>query len=392
MPEPRARSHGPCPRRRALVALALLAAATGAARADEAPCAPWPAWEAFRAQFVSADGRVVEHANERRRTVSEGQAYALLFALVAGDRASFDTLLTWTQNNLAAGDLSRHLPGWHWGARGDGSYGPLDTNSATDADLWIAYALAQAGRLWNEPRHLALSHAVGAQVLRRSVVDVPHFGLALLPAPQGFGDTGRGWRLNPSYLPLQALRGLATAHADQRSAWSELAGNTVALLRAAGPRGIAPDWVHLDAQGRIDFDPTGTAIGGYDAVRVYLWLGLLDSADPEHAVLLRLFQPMARTIERLGRPPEQIDARSGRVLVAESPGAFSAAVAPWLQAAAPRAAPRQWQRATRLAPQDDEYYGHVLQLFAQGWREGRLRFDADGQLLRAAHACTGGAP
>ena len=78
MPEPRARPHGTRLRRRALVALALLAAATGAARAADAPCAPWPAWEAFRAQFVSADGRVVEHANERRRTVSEGQAYALL--------------------------------------------------------------------------------------------------------------------------------------------------------------------------------------------------------------------------------------------------------------------------------------------------------------------------
>ena len=162
---------------------------------------------------------------------------------------------------------------------------------------------------------------------------------------------------------------------------------------AAGgrPRGIVPDWVRLDAQGRIDFDPAGTALGAYDAIRAYLWLGLLDPADPERDSLLRHFQPMARAIERLGRPPERIDARSGRALASESPGAFSAAVAPWLETAAPRAAPRQWQRAVRLAPQDDEYYGRALQLFAQGWREGRLRFDADGELLRRA-ACAGGAP
>ncbi len=374
---------------RALLALALLGTA-GGEQAGAARCAPWPAWESFRAQFISGDGRVVEHASERRQTVSEAQAYALLFALAADDRASFGTLLTWTENNLAAGDLSRHLPGWRWGARDDGSYGPLDANSATDADLWIAYALAQAGPWWNEPRYTALSRDIAAQVLRRSTLDVPGFGLALLPAPQGFGDATRGWRINPSYLPLQVLRGLAAAHPGQRSLWSELAANTVRLLRAAAPLGIAPDWVHLDAQGRVDFDATGNAIGGYDAIRVYLWLGLLDRADPAQADLLRLFQPMARTIERIGRPPEQIDARSGRVLAAESPGAFSAAVAPWLEQAAPRAARRQWQRAVRLAPQDEEYYARTLQLFALGWQDGRLRFGPEGELRPTAAACAGG--
>ncbi|MCC7461370.1 MAG: cellulase [Gammaproteobacteria bacterium] len=390
MPDTCARPAGLRLRRAVLATLALLVAGAGGAHATGAVCARWPAWESFRAQFVSDDGRVVEHASERRRTVSEAQAYALLFAVVADDRASFDTLLTWTQNNLAAGDLSRHLPGWHWGARDDGSYGPLDTNSATDADLWFAYALAQASRAWNEPRYAALSRSIGAQVLRRSVIDLPGYGLALLPAPQGFGSSEHGWRLNPSYLPLQVLRGLASAHAPQRDAWQELAAHTAALLRAAAPRGIAPDWAHLNAQGRIDFDPAGTAIGGYDAIRVYLWLGLLHPAEPERAALLQHFQPMARTILRLGRPPERIDARTARVLSSESPGAFSAAVAPWLQVAAPRAAARQWQRAERLAPQDDEYYGRALQLFAQGWREGRLRFDADGALLRVAGSCNGG--
>ncbi|MFO1402193.1 MAG: cellulose synthase complex periplasmic endoglucanase BcsZ [Steroidobacteraceae bacterium] len=391
MPGTRARASGLSAPRGALLALALLACTAGV-RAAGTACGPWPEWRDFRAQFVSADGRVVEHASERRQTVSEAQAYALLFAVVADDRAGFGKLLEWTQNNLAAGDLARHLPGWQWGARDDGSYGPLDANSATDADLWIAYALAQAGRAWQEPRYTALSHDVGAQVLRRSTVDVPGFGLALLPAPQGFGDADQGWRMNPSYVPLQVLRGLAAAHPDQRGVWRELADNAPRLLRAAAPRGIAPDWVRLDARGQVDFDPSGTAIGGYDAIRVYLWLGLLDRADPQRATLLQLFEPMARTIERNGRPPERIDARSGRVLAAESPGAFSAAVAPWLEQAAPRAAERQWRRAVRLAPLDDEYYGRALQLFAQGWRSGRLRFDADGGLLRQPVDCPGDAP
>jgi endoglucanase len=366
----------------------LFAGASATACADAAPCTHWPAWESFRAQFISADGRVVDHASARRQTVSEAQAYALLFALAADDRASFDALLTWTRNNLAAGDLSRRLPAWQWGARDDGSYGPIDGNSATDADLWIAYALAQAGRLWKQPEYTALSHDVGAMVLRRSGADVPRLGLALLPAPMGFGDAAAGWRLNPSYLPLQVLRALAAAHPDQRPVWRELADSTVAILRAGAPQGIAPDWLRVDPQGAVGFDGTGPARGGYDAIRVYLWLGMLDASEPERGALLRQFQPMARIIERDGRPPEFIDARRGRVLAAESPGAFSAAVAPWLEQVAPQAARRQWQRALRLAPLDDEYYGRALLLFAQGWREGRLRFGPDGELLRREAACT----
>ena len=97
------------------------------------------------------------HADQR--TVSEGQAYAMMFALVANDRGTFDRVLAWTTNNLARGDLSQHLPAWLWGKHKDESkgYGVLDPNAATDADVWMAYALLEASRLWSEPRYLALA-------------------------------------------------------------------------------------------------------------------------------------------------------------------------------------------------------------------------------------------
>jgi len=373
--------------RRKLAPAALALVATGASAHVPDPCARWPAWESFRADFVSADGRVVDHASPRRQTVSEGQAYALLFALAADDRATFDTLLTWTTNNLAQGDLSRHLPAWQWGRRDDGSYGPLDTNPATDADLWIAYALAEAGRLWEAAEYVTLSHAVGALVLQQSVAELPGLGPVLLPAPRGFGDATGTWRLNPGYLPVQVLRGLAAAHPDQRERWRELLGSSITVLHRAAVHGIAPDWVRVDAQGAFTFGDDAPAEGSYDAIRVYLWLGLLHAADPERAALLRRFQPMARIIRRAGHPPARIDVISGRVLEAHAPGAFSAAVAPWLEQAEPVAARGQWQRATRLAPERDEYYGRALLLLAQGWREGRLRFGSNGELLRREGAC-----
>lgn len=373
--------------RRALLPLALSSLATAAAASVPGACKRWPAWESFRDTFVSSDGRVVDHASSRRQTVSEAQGYALLFALAAGDRADFDRLLSWTVNNLADGDLSRHLPAWRWGERDDGSWGPLDANPATDADLWIAYVLAEAGRLWGDPAYLRLSHDLGDLILGQSVAEIPGLGPTLLPAPQGFAGAGGSWRLNPAYLPLQVLRRLAAVHVDQRARWQALLRSAVAVLHGAAPRGIAPDWVRVDGAGNFSFDADAPAVGGFDAVRVYLWLGLLHPDDPERAALLRRYQPMARLVRRDGQPPERIDVRSAEVLDADAPGAFSAAVAPWLEQVEPLAARRQWQRAARLPPERDAYYGRALVLLALGWREGRLRFGPDGELLRREDAC-----
>ena len=84
----------------------------------------------------------------------------MFFALVANDRARFDKLLGWTQDNLAGGDLTQRLPAWSWGKSPDGSWKILDPNPASDADLWMAYALLEAGRLWHEPRYEKLGTAM----------------------------------------------------------------------------------------------------------------------------------------------------------------------------------------------------------------------------------------
>jgi len=76
---------------------------------------PWPAWERYKQAIVSADGRVIDGSTEQRISTSEGQSYGLFFALVANDRKSFDRLLAWTRDNLAAGDLNRNLPGLEMG-------------------------------------------------------------------------------------------------------------------------------------------------------------------------------------------------------------------------------------------------------------------------------------
>ncbi len=70
----------------------------------------WPAWEQFKKDYISEGGRVIDPSDTRKITTSEGQSYALFFALAANDRKAFDLLLTWTRDNLASGNLNDRLP------------------------------------------------------------------------------------------------------------------------------------------------------------------------------------------------------------------------------------------------------------------------------------------
>src|SRR5207253_9506464 len=105
----------------------------------------------------------------------------------------------WTENNLAQGDLTAHLPAWIWGKRDDGSWGVIDTNPAADADLWIAYTLLEAGRLWQERRYTALGSVIAARIVRDETATLPGLGRTVLPGPVGFRLRADAWRLNPSY-------------------------------------------------------------------------------------------------------------------------------------------------------------------------------------------------
>ena len=97
----------------------------------DASCRSFPLWEAFQKKYIQQDGRVIDYQVKPGITTSEGQAYALFFALVANDQPQFENLLQWTQLHLAQGNLANHLPAWHWGKKADGSWGVIDSNSAS---------------------------------------------------------------------------------------------------------------------------------------------------------------------------------------------------------------------------------------------------------------------
>ncbi|HDR8982094.1 cellulose synthase complex periplasmic endoglucanase BcsZ [Burkholderia vietnamiensis] len=358
-------------------------AAAGSAGAAGAQCggAAWPRWDAFKRDFVSADGRVIDVGSDDSRTVSEGQAYGLFFALVANDRRTFDTILAWTENNLAQGDLSARLPAWLWGRAPDGAWRVLDANAASDADLWIAYTLVEAGRLWHERSYTARGALLAKRVLDTETASVPGLGLTLLPGPTGFKLANGQWRVNPSYSPPQVIRGLAARLPDERR-WAALMTSTGRVLLDTAPKGFAPDWALYRAGAGFGPDPQTHAESAYNAIRVYLWAGMLDRSDPLAAPLLARFAPFADHIAAHGAPPERVDTTTGVAAPNDGNGGFSAAAVPFLAARGQQAlADAQAARVDALARQSPPgYYTSVLTLFGLGWRDGRYRFGADGTL------------
>lgn len=199
---------------------------------------PWPLWDSYSSKFLDAQGRVIDHSAVDR-TTSEGEAYAMFFALVANDRNRFDKLLVWTESNLASGDLTQHLPAWSWGKASDGSWHVLDSNSASDADLWMAYTLCEAGRLWHVDRYSKLGATLASRVAHEEIVTTASTGSFMIPGGQGFHPAPTNWYVNPSYLPPSLL--IYFSHRDPMGPWGQVLASMPDVVRTSG--GFAMDWM-----------------------------------------------------------------------------------------------------------------------------------------------------
>ncbi|CAG0910129.1 unnamed protein product, partial [Cyprideis torosa] len=335
-------------------------------------------WKDYQQHFVQNDGRIID-LNDTGKSTSEGQAYALFHALVANDRTTFASVLRWLQDNLAKGDLANNLPAWKWGKTDADQWAVLEQNNAADADLWIAYTLLEAGRLWQIPDYQTLGLAFLHHIQALEVEEAKGLGPVVLSAVHGFKLSDCQWRLNPSYFPIQLFRGLASH--DPKGPWNELATTSAAILIGSSPKGVAPDWIVYDpTQGFIPDKDTGD-IGSYDAIRVYLWLGMLSDQDPLKAPLVKHMQYQC---DSSCWPPTETRTLSG-VRYGEGSAGFKAAVLPWLTASSQDQCLQTTLAAlqTSKAPTPPNYYDENLTLFALGWHEQAFRFDRDGRLQPA---------
>lgn len=372
----------------------LLSMLTNACGQIDAEPAGWSDWDNYADTFIQEDGRVVD-ITFGGKTTSEGQSYALFFALVANQRSQFDTILTWTSNNLADGQLGDKLPAWLWAKRADGGWGVKDKNTASDADLWIAYTLLEAARLWDEPSYAATGQKLLTKIKHDEIINAGEAGPVLLPAPYGFvinrsQPDKRSFRINPSYLPGFMFQCLAANDPD--GPWQQVWDNYIRMAPEIFKAGIAPDIFAIDSRGQVIPDTHRKPLGSYDAIRVYLWAGMSGKNSRE---IIDLTSTYTNLRDELGRPPEKVDPRTGVITKADfSPTGFSGAMLPLLAAVNDKPALEQELSRVESAllqaklGKSTNYYDRVLILFGKGWLDGKYKFDEQGCLQPQWHDAT----
>jgi endoglucanase len=105
----------------------------------------------------------------------------MLLAERFGDKHTFEKAWLWTQQNLLV--HPGRLAAWRW----DPTSTPhvTDTNNATDGDLFMAWALSEAGGKWNESNYTLAAQEFADAVARADVAPSP-FGPILKPGAIGF--------------------------------------------------------------------------------------------------------------------------------------------------------------------------------------------------------------
>lgn len=271
----------------------------------------------------------------------------------------------------------------------------LDPNSASDADVWIAYSLVEAGRFWNIPKYSSTGRSLLALIARNEVVNLPGFGGMLLPGSSGFQHE-RSWVLNPGYVPAFLFERLAVV--DPAGPWREIAQNVPRLVEQSAQHGFAMDWVEyfpgdgfypVSEQTLAKLEDNATGAGaGYDAIRVYLWAGMQDENTPVRARLVNAVSAMSGYLGTHDAPPQSVDDR-GIPETQPSPVGFSAAVLPYLRAFPDRSRVSAQQMIRMSLMKDDAtgLYGKEmtcedqnLALFATGYVDGLYRFGPAGEL------------
>ncbi len=222
-------------------------------------------WQEYKSIFIQKDGRVIDY-NNNDVTHTEGIGYALYFAQHFNDKKTFSLIYTWYKNNIKKNTLN--LPGWKWGKAKDGNWKMLDLNSASDANLWIAYSLL----LMNEKEKNSIYKSEADSLLKNiklhqiKTIDSKAY---LLPGEKGFLDK-KTLTLNPSYMLFEIFEYLSKH--DNNSIWQELIESSKQILLKGrfSKLQLNPDWMILDIQNNKFSLDKKKPYFSYDAIRIPL--------------------------------------------------------------------------------------------------------------------------
>lgn len=274
-------------------------------------------WVIYRQQFIQEDGRVIDYQASDRST-SEGQAYAMLRAVLINDQTTFDLTLNWAEENLhrldANGEPTDQLWVWLWGKDQKGNWGAIDKNFASDADIDAITALILASRRWNRPDYLDLALIKLRDLWEKSTIIGIDSKRYLLPGPKEAFVSGKSTLyLNPSYLAPYAFR--IFAQVDSERDWLSLVESSYQVLEKSSQVsavGLPSDWIALDTKtGKFAPIPKTSkleSVYSFDAYRVW-WRVAWDAEWFKAPEAKRYLQSATKHLQKLSANSSKLPAR-----------------------------------------------------------------------------------
>ena len=230
-------------------------------------------WGRYKQDILEPGTLRALDAHQDNATTSEGQSYTMMRAAWMDDRTTFDAAWKWTKDNMQRDDK---LMSWSFGKIPDGSYG-IQTdrggqNTATDADVDIAYALIMASNRWKDDTYLYDAKDIIQSVWEKEVVMINDKPVLVANDIERLNPSSVV--VNPSYFAPYAYRVFAAV--DPENDWSALVDNSYTLLFASADAtldkkasvGLTPNWVRVDrTTGAVTPDVRLDTNYGYDAFR-----------------------------------------------------------------------------------------------------------------------------
>ena len=224
------------------------------------------AWEAYKPLYIAKEGYVLDRTRGDGEAISEGQGYALLRAAWMCDEATFDRVFAWVEANLRRPD---GLYGWRWSAR---TGRLIDSNTATDGDQEIAFALILAAHAFARPELEARARELLFAIRTHEAIEVPG----------GWFPVAGEWAVDERIVNLSYFLPYAYpdfARVDPQGRWDEVTSVGYALLQRLlqSPMVLPPDFMVVGADGTIAPLPARSELSrefSFDAMRLYFRVAL----------------------------------------------------------------------------------------------------------------------
>lgn len=235
-------------------------------------------YDFYKNDFMTKDGRIMD-PEKNNITTSESQSYIMLRSLAMGDKKTFDLTYKWSKDNLQRKDK---LFSWLWGENPKGEYKILDENSASDADIDIAFALLLAYETWDENHYLQEAVPIIKSIWNNETKQIGSY-IVLMP---GVKQTqSEKIEINPSYFAPYAFRFFQKY--DDANDWNCLIDSSYYYLNQVISKTqtrLPPNWFLIeDAQngGQIVLEDSPRSDFSYDAIRVFIrvYLDYLKSGE-----------------------------------------------------------------------------------------------------------------